>query len=172
MDLVKELLRDASKAQVVRIADYIGKDSERFKELISLFMKGEVRVTQRASHVISECAEREPWLVKGYVKKMVGKLNEPVHDAVKRNILRILQWAELPESVKGNLADQCFSILSSNKEAIAIQAFALTVLHRIAQEAPELMRELRLLVQDKYPYTSAAFRSRARQHFPDLKNLD
>lgn len=160
MNLREEILKEHSKKQALKIAAYISNHPQLFKELMDLFLHDVYRVNQRASWVVSICAEKHPELIKPYFNVMLENLKNPVHDAVKRNTIRIFEDLEIPEELMGELAEICFGYLTSD-EPIAIKAFSLTVLSKIADKEPELQNELKIIIEDQMPYASAAFLSRA-----------
>ena len=162
MDLTKALLKEHSKAQMIKIVDYVGQNDARFKVLVEVYLAGPYRVTQRAAWPLSYCVERYPGLVKPHLKRLLDFLDKPgIHDAVKRNTLRLLQYIELPKRLHGRVADLCFQYLQSKREPIAVKAFSLTVLQHIVEVEPELGAELKIIIEDQLPYASPAFRSRA-----------
>jgi hypothetical protein len=132
MNLVKALLKEHSKAQCNRIVEYIGTNEVRFEELVELFLSGPYRVTQRAAWPLSYCAEHHPELIKPHLKKLIHNLNRPgLHDAVKRNTIRFLQFISIPKSLQGVTAQVCFNLLQNPTEAIAVRVFSMTVLSNI-----------------------------------------
>ena len=165
MNLKEEILREHSKAQVMRIVAYIGVDSERFDDAMKLFLEGDYRVTQRISWVVSHCASVHPWLIMPYLESMWQNLlqNPNLHNAVKRNTVRILQFVEIPEHLQGLVAEVCFKYLGDPQIPVAIRAFSMTVLAKIAKQHPDLQEELKIIVEDQLPYQSPAFVSRAKQ---------
>jgi hypothetical protein len=164
MDLVKEILKEHSKTQAGKIVKYVGKDAARFKTLVNVFKAGPYRITQRAAWPLSICVEFYPDLVKPHVKELLVEISKPgAHNAVKRNIMRLLQYAELPRTFHGKIADLCFKYLTDNGEAIAVRVFAMTVLARIASHNPEISRELRMIIQDHLPFASPGYLSRAKK---------
>lgn len=167
----KEILREHSKAQRDNIVEYIGTDESRFKELVHLFLHDEYKVVQRASWVLSECSERHPFLVMPYLGSLMGNLKQEVHDAVKRNTIRILQFVEIPESLYDITAEVCFDLLASKKEPVAIKAFSMTVLLQIVRKIPELKTELQVLIEDQMPYSSPGFTSRGKKILEVLKRI-
>ena len=85
MDLEKEILREHSKHQAVRIAKWIGSDKRRFGELMDLFLKGEYRVTQRAAWIVKHCGDEHAGLVYPYLNEMIDRMLEPgVHERRKK----------------------------------------------------------------------------------------
>ncbi len=162
MNLRDELLREYSKAQTLAIAAYIGDNTERFGTLMQLFLGNEYRVTQRAAWVVSYCAETHPALIRPYLAQIIGLAQQDhVHEAVTRNVLRILQDIRVPEDLEGTLVDFCFQILEQKSRPTAIRTFALTVAYNHCQCYPELVQELKLIMEDQLPYETPAFKSRA-----------
>ncbi len=164
MNIQQELLREHSKEQSMKIAAYIGSDTERFDELMQLFMHGEYRINQRAAWVVSHCADHELSLVKPYMSEMADMvIDTNSNDATKRNILRIFQDMELSEEIMEKLLDPCFTYLGSPKVPAAIRVFSMTVLFKISQKFPELQQELRLVIEAVMPDGSAGIKSRGRR---------
>lgn len=163
MDLEAEILREHSKHQTRRIAGWIGDDARRFKQLMQLFLLGEYRVTQRSAWIISECFDEHPRLITPWLPSIFSKMQEPgVHDAVPRNMLRILQFVEIPKSLLGTAATLCFDYLNTVGSPIAVKANAMTVLQRIVAREPDLKREFRTSIELMMPYVGAALKARAR----------
>lgn len=164
MDLQTQLLKGNSKAQAEKIAAFIGSHPARFEELVNLFLAGPYRVTQRAAWPLSICVERNPELVAPHLSSLLRHLSKPgIHDAVKRNTVRLLQHIHIPKRSHGQIADLCFQYLNDKREAIAVRVFSMTVLERIASESPALQRELRIIIEDHLPFASPAYLSRARK---------
>ena len=171
MNLVKEILKEHSKKQKDKIVSYIGHDPKRFAELVHVFLEGPYRVTQRAAWPISYCIEQYPDLLKPHFRKILAQLGEKIiHDSVKRNTLRMLQFVRVPKAHQGITTDLCLAFLADAKEPVAIRVFAMTVLANIAKEAPELKNELIPLIEDQLPYASAGFISRGGKVLKQLKH--
>lgn len=170
MDLRKLIIQEHSKAQVTKIVDYVADNPKRFRTLLEVFLKGPYRVTQRAAWPISHCVERYPHLIDPHLQTILNHLRKPgIHNAVKRNTMRMLQFIEIPKRFQGRVAQICFQYLQDKKEAIAIRVFSLTVLGDITKQNPGLEDELRIIIEHELPYAKPAFLSRAKKV---LKNLD
>jgi len=167
MDIKAALLNDRSKAQAQGIAAYIGSDPERFKILMTLFLQGEYRVTQRAALVLRICSENYPALVRPYLGDLIYNLDRPVPDAVKRNTIRHLQYISIPPALQGKVAHICFNYLTG-QEPVAVKAFSMTVLANLAKTEPDLANELKIILQDQLPHASAGFSARARKILRDF----
>jgi len=169
MNIKEELLKEHSKPQALKIVNYIGNNPERFDELMKLFFQENYRLNQRAAWPVGIFAEKHPDFILPYLGAMINLLEKDVHNAVKRNIVRTLQYIEIPDELLGLAAENCFQLLTSNKEPVAIKVFAMTVLANICKKEPDLKQELTLVIEDQLPYASAGFKSRAKKIFKQLK---
>lgn len=165
MDLRTEILVEHSKTQTHKIAGWIGNDVKRFKQLLHLFLIDEYRVVQRAAWIISMVAEEHPGLVQPHIAELVERMQEPgLPGAVKRNVVRIMQFMELPEAVHGPVLNACFDFLADPQEAIAVRCFSMTVLANLSKTYPEIRQELTAILEDQLEMgASAGFRSRAKK---------
>jgi hypothetical protein len=163
-DLRYELLREHSKAQCSRIVDWVGDDQKHFDELFTIFLTGEYREVQHAAWPISYCVIAHPQLIKKHWNKLIKNLHKPnIHDAVKRNSMRLLQDIIIPKKYEGEIMDIAFKYVASPTEAVAVKAFSMIVLGNLAKQYPEILPELKLLIEDQLPHQTAAFKSRAKK---------
>lgn len=164
MDLKAAILKEHSKKQCERIVKYIGKDQKRFDALIAIFFNDEYRVVQRAAWPLSYSVIAHPELIKKHLKKIILNLKKPgIHNAVRRNTIRLLQAVEIPKSLHGVIMDLCFQYIADPEEMVAVKAFSLTVLANLAKQYPEIIPELKLIIEDQLPHETAAFKSRAQK---------
>ena len=91
-----------------------------------------------------------------------------MHNAVPRNILRILQFVDIPRPLQGIVTNICFDFLISKEIPVAIKAFSMTVLANIAQKEPDLKNEIISTIQIMLPYGSAGIQSRGRKVLKQL----
>jgi hypothetical protein len=170
MDIRKEILKEHSKTQTMKVVDYVGDSPHRFEALVSVFLLGPYRVTQRAAWPLAYCVERHPQLIGPHLKTILNHLKKPgIHDSVKRNTIRLLQFINIPKRLQGQVVDTCFQFLSSKKEPVAVRVFSMAVLVNIARHNPELNHELIVTIEDHLPFAKPAFTSRARKALKELK---
>ncbi len=163
-NLREEILKEHSKTQCNKIIAWISNDQKRFDELLHLFLQDEYRVTQRAGWPLSYCVSTHPEWIKKRMGELIKNLHKPgIHAAVKRNTIRILQEIEIPKKYHGEVMNICFQYLESPIEPVAIKAFSLTVLGKLALTYPDILPEIKLLIEEQLPNQTAAFTSRAKQ---------
>ena len=164
MKLRETILKAHSKANCNRIVKWVGDDQTRFDELFNLFLNDEYRVVQRAGWPITYCVEMHPSFLKKHFAPLLKNLKKKgIHDAVKRNTVRLLQFVNIPKKYQGDVMNICFQYIASPSEAIAIKAFSLNVLHKLSNIYPEIKSEIRLIVEERWNYETPAFKSRAKK---------
>lgn len=163
-DLRQTILAEHSKSQTDKIVAWIGNSQARFDKLFDLFLNDEYRVVQRAAWPLSYSVIRNPSFIEPHFQKLVRNLSRPgLHDAVKRNTLRLLQEIEIPARYHGELMTLCFDYIASISEKPAIKAFSLTILYHLSTRYPEIRSELKTIIEERWDFETAAFRSRGRK---------
>jgi hypothetical protein len=164
------ILEEHSRANSQRIKQWVGVDTVRFDLLMTLFLANEYRVTQRAAMTISHIFDENPSLFQTWILKMVDFLKKKdVHDAVKRNVMRILENADLPNDLLGEIADLAFRFAADPNEPGAIRCFSMSVAWRICQKEPELTPELRQIIEENLPHATTAFKNRGAKILREMK---
>ena len=164
MKLRDQILKEHSKANCNAIVQWIGDSQVRFDELFDLFLNDEYRIVQRAAWPLSTAVITHPQFIQKHFSKLLKNLEKPnLHDAVKRNTVRLLQDIAIPKKFQGQVMNLCFGYISSPDEPAAVKAFSLTILENLSKEYPEIKPELKTIIEDRWNYESAAFHSRARK---------
>ena len=170
MNLRNEILKEHSKSQCNKIVEWVGDKQPRFDELFNLFLNDEYRVVQRAAWPVSYCVIAHPHLISKHWGELIANLEKPgLHDAVKRNSIRLMEDIDIPEAYQGAVMDICFRFIESPTSSIAVKAFSLTVLHQLSKLYPDILPELKLLIEDQLPYQTAAFKVRAKRILADKR---
>ena len=171
MNLYQQIANEHSKQNAVRVAAYIGGDREKFDELMQIFFSDEKKMVNRAAWVMSHAVDKYPHLIVPYIGEFIPMLKSHKLVAVRRNIARVLQYVNIPEEYQGELVNICFDILLNPKDALAVQAFSMTILYNITLEQPELKDELILVIEDMLPNGSPGIKSRGKKTIKALKKM-
>jgi hypothetical protein len=164
MDLQKALNAAHSRSSVNCIIGWVGKSPARFNQLVSYLLKGPPGIPPRAAWPVSYCVQAYPGLAQPYLKSFAHILGKKELDgAVKRSIVRMLQFVNIHKNLQGSVADHCFTFLSDPKEAPAVRVFSMRVLENHTALNPDLRNELALILEEQLPYASAGFVCRARK---------
>lgn len=172
MNLKAALLKENSKKQTLLIAATIATNPKLFEEAMEVFFANEYILTQRCAAVVNACFEKNPKLIEPYLLKLIENLSKKgLHDAVKRNTVRMLQFIEIPTDLQGLAFENCMKLLLSADEAIAIKVFSMTVLVNICKTEPDLKNEVKLAIETQLPYASKGYLNRAGKLLSKLKKL-
>jgi hypothetical protein len=170
MNIPQELLKRQSIASKNKIIKYIGADPKKFKELVDAFLGDSYRVTQWAGWPLSDIVKEQPNLIKPYLKPMLKAVDKPgMHVAVKRNVMRVFQFIDIPSNISGLAFDIAFRLFSDISEPVAVRVFAMTVMTQVAMKEPGLKNEVIIAIEEQLPYGSAGFTSRATKMIKALK---
>lgn len=170
MNFKQSLDTEHSKQLTERIVAQILANTSLMEEFMDVFLGDSHRVTQRAAWVLSYLAEKNPKIVIGYLPLLVEELTNPSHhQAVRRNILRAIQYIDIPEEVSGKLLDTCFILLNKKDEQVAIKVFSMNVIFRMTKKYPEIGHELRFGIEEQIAYQSIAFKNRGGKILKELE---
>jgi hypothetical protein len=164
MNLLEAILAEHSKSQKNKIVKWVGHSQARFDELMRLFLTGEYVVTQRAGYPLSYCVSEHPeFVIKHLGKLLINLKKKDLHTAVKRNTVRILRDIDIPKRYHGKVMNICFEYIQSNEELVGVKAFSLAILEKLLPLYPDIHNELKLIIEERWPHETAAFRSRAKK---------
>jgi len=169
MNIEEQLLKEHSRINATFISDYIGTNSIKFDQLMKLFFANKYILTQRAAYSVGISIDNHPELIAPYVETLIDNLENKIHDAVKRNTVRILEKMDIPESHQGILTEKCFQYLMSNNEPIAVKAFSMSILFNMVMKYHELKNELKMVIEDLMEHGTPAITLRGKKI---LKALD
>jgi hypothetical protein len=112
-----------------------------------------------------------PGLIEEHVPALVQGLSRESSDAVKRNMLAIIQEFAVPEALEGKLLDFCFTVLNDASEPVAIKVFSMNVIYNLTRKYPELQHELADSIQMQLPYGTPGFKNRGEKILKMLTQL-
>ena len=173
MNLAEAFMEESfSKKQCDIIVEYIGNNKKRFAALMKIFFEGSggYRITQRAAWPMSYCVRNHPSLIQPYFKLLLDNLSKKdVLPAVTRNTVRLLQDVEIPKKFHGKVMSICFDFIQSNTSAIAVKAFSLSILQNLSKQYPEIIPEVKLIIEERWQHETAAFKSRSKKFLKSVE---
>lgn len=144
----------------------------RFRQLMELFLHGEPVVSQRSAWTVGYCGEKYHGLIAPWLPAMLKKMQQQdAHCAIKRNVIRTLQYIEIPRTHLGKVATICFNELANPGSPIAVRAFSMYVLAKLAKEEPGIINELRITIEQLLPLAGAGLRACSRKVLKQLNKL-
>jgi hypothetical protein len=164
MKITKQLQKEFSKMNSVKVSLMVGTDEDLFAELMDCMLSTDKELSRRAAWAMSFCYREHPFLFDKYVGKFVELMNSKIyHDAVLRTITQSLENMDIPEEYEGMAYEYGMEILLDPHAPIAVKAYSIQILQNIARKFPELKQELIQVVQDRMEFETPAFRSRGKR---------
>ncbi len=164
MNIGEELMKEHSLQQSKKIAAYAISSNKNFAALMKCFFDPEYRLSQRAAWAVCHAVQKHPQMIDPYLEAMVKQLQrKDLHNAILRNSVRILQDIEIPEKLHGEVLNACFDFIAEPTTPIAVKAFSLSILDKLGKKYPEILPELKLIIEDRWDTETPAFRSRGRK---------
>ncbi|MBC7389378.1 MAG: hypothetical protein H7329_09220 [Opitutaceae bacterium] len=164
MDLKQALYAEHSKQQTDQIIFWIGSNPGRFAKLMEVFFSDDQVLAQRSAWAVGLIGRKYPNMFYPFLEQSINQLQHTNnHDAVIRNILRVIQDIQVPEHLEGILVELCIAYVVNPKAPGAIKAFSISTLENISSKYPELVREILHILKERIDNETPAFISRAKR---------
>lgn len=173
MELQLALSKYPDKETLDEIITYIGNDPARFAKLIYLVLHGDRNVSQYASWLISPCIDLHPSLIRPHLQELIEHLSQPnLSDWVIRSTIKALMKTDnLSEEHQGLALQHCFDYLLNPKMAVSIHVYAMQTVFNISLNEPDLLNELKMVIEERLPYGTAAYKSRGKKIIGEIRKI-
>jgi 8-oxo-dGTP diphosphatase len=148
-DVENELQKMINNMMSVQEAEWIaasaGENPVLFRKLLDYSFSSGMKLAFRASWALSKVVDKHPHLILPHLNRLIESLDDLDNESTQRSFLRILTMTDLTlvsQRHQGILANHCFKALNSGFSAIAIKAYSMEIIYRLALIYPELAHEL------------------------------
>lgn len=171
MNIKQQLLEAHSRNNGMLIAKEVNKNKKHIDTLIEL-LTAETVFQQRASQALAYTVEYfKLGLTAVQLTNLIELLKDSsVHDAVHRNILKILDFHKsYPIACEGFIFEFCTESIMNLQKSIAVRAFSVPVAYRIALKYPDLQNELEQILSGLSDMESPGIKTRKSKYLPLLR---
>lgn len=163
---INDFLTNSSRQMVDEGAAFVRSTKGAFDLMIQKAFENEGKESWRAARIIDISCEGNEKLIRPYIPDIctfLPKLNE----SSQRSFLRLFSRLDTIEfgNHAGLLINFCFEALTDMNKPVAVKAISMTIIYAFGAEEPDLLNELKLIIEDMAEYMSPAFKGRARQLF-------
>jgi len=170
MDIKEALFAEHSKQQAITVANYACQSKDNMQQLINCLLSDDTIVAQRAAWSIG-------WSVKINVASLLPFIDlliplierKDVHDALIRNVMIFLESIEIPEKYHGIVMNACFNFIESPATPPAIKAYSMTTVYNLSRLYPEILQELKAIIENNWENETPAFKSRGKRILKAIK---
>lgn len=172
MDIKAQLTKEHSKENKDLIVEHLLNHPNEIDALMDQFFSSNHIMVQRAAWVVGTLGDKQPELIKPFFPTMVKAIRQTdCIVAVKRNVLRVLQFQNVDESLWGELYDVCIRFLEDNNEPVAVKVFSMSTAYNIVKQVPELKNELMGAIEQIIPEGTAGEKNRGQKILNALSKL-
>jgi 8-oxo-dGTP diphosphatase len=174
-ELKAMIYRMMGTSEVGWIAASAASNPVLFRKLLDFTGDSDPRIVFRSSWALTKVCDKEPGLFAPYLPLIAEMLMVSQNGSAVRSFLKILTLtgtSSLDDSVRGRVADHCFSLLRSHESAIAVKAYSMDVLYEISVEYPDLTHELAAVLSMMPDDGAAGIKSKCRALLRKLGTTD
>jgi len=147
------------------LAESAIENGEILKKLLEYSFSDDKKLAFRASWTLSKVHDKYPEIIKPDLIRLIETLDKLDNESVQRSFLRIISMSDLnilSTRHQGILADHSFKMLKSGFSAIAVKAYSMEIIYKLAQIYPELANELSAIINMLQGEGSAGIVARGR----------
>lgn len=138
-----DITPEKAKAYIIRIVQADGRD-------------------RQATSVLEDLVKTNPSLLIPNYSILLESLSNKSPIAVKRDLLRVIQYLPVQDETAGILYQQCMEFLLDADISIAVKAYSMTICANIVDQYPEMSEELEAVIRELMIMGSPAIMSRGR----------
>ncbi len=120
-----------------------------FDEAIHLALQSDERTSWRAAWVLFHAMEDHDTRLQTHLAAFVSALRGK-RDGHQRELLKIIERLKPDENLEGELFDLCMAIWENQGKSPSARITAFRIMFGIAKKYPELLQELKFLLQEHY----------------------
>ena len=138
-----ELLNNQLNIQLTKLlADQAAQDPLLVQQLVDLSKTALYPTNWRAAWVLDHLQQTHKQIIDPFLTTFLNDLWNLKSDSVKRHYVKMLSQGNDEILDDGRLVDFCFERLMSQLTPIAMRAYCMEILRRLAKKYPELANEL------------------------------
>lgn len=171
MSLVEIIMAEHSKAQAKMIADIIIQRPELLDELLKIIFSDKEPISRRAAWPLRFIHERNEKLLTPFLSTIADSLPYVTSVSVQRSLLYILAYSPIPKICHGKLLQYTSELLLNKGTSVASMIYSLDIFFKLSKDEPDLLNELRNMIELLLPYGSAGVKSKSGKILKKIEKL-
>ncbi|MBN2666808.1 MAG: (deoxy)nucleoside triphosphate pyrophosphohydrolase [Bacteroidales bacterium] len=144
-DFVLMLENTHGRKEAEWLAEMAAEKEDILSRLINFSFSADNKLSSKASWSLSKIHDKHPVILARFIPVIIGSLDRLNNESVRRSFMKIISLSDITvvnRKQQGILADYCFRMLRSGFSSIAVKAYSMEIIYRLAQVYPELTGEL------------------------------
>jgi hypothetical protein len=165
------LAKKASRANSFQVVSLVANNPKHYKELIEIIQENRIPISEKAAWSMNHCFEDRVGFFEDYYPELTQIVADASYsDSIKRNIVRIFQFKQIPKKFHASVINSCFDLVLKKETAVALKAFSLQVLENMTIIYPELINELKASINDLLPTATPGLKNRGQHILNRLRS--
>jgi len=164
-DFVLTLENTHGRKEAEWLAELAAEKEDVLARLINFSFSTDNKLSSKASWSLSKIHDKHPEISARFIPMIIGSLDKLASESVRRSFLKIISLGDisiLTRKQHGLLADYCFRMLRSGFSSIAVKAYSMEIIYRLALVYPELTGELAATINLLHDEKSAGILAKGR----------
>jgi hypothetical protein len=160
------------KREFTKYVNYFLKNKQHLEELLSYSLqsdKGQYCIL--ATWVCAHIAEADNTLFVQNYEAIFHFLKTEKHQSSLRNLMKVMTLLPTPEELEGEMIDLCISFIQNPENKVALQMYSILVLMPILKKYPELIPEIKAIIDLHSEGKTAAYHAIHRKFERYIKNI-
>ncbi|MCG8579736.1 MAG: hypothetical protein MI866_07460, partial [Bacteroidales bacterium] len=136
---------------------------EDIKLLLELNMHDNPKIAWRSAYLLDLAHDINPSILDNYLELIMERTPKLSNQSIKRHYLRILSQHDMSDIADGQILDCCFEWLQTEETPIAVKAHCMQIIYDLTIPYPELIPELKAVLENLLPYGSKGEVNRAKK---------
>lgn len=153
------------------LAKELSHSKEDIDLLFELNSDSNPKIAWRSAYIIDMIHDYNRDSIRPYIKWIADAVPDVKNHSIKRHYCRILTQYDLSEIADGRLVDACFEWLQKQDIPIAVKAHCMMILYNLCESYPELIPELKVVLENLLPYGSKGEVNRAKSILKKLEKI-
>lgn len=164
-DFVMALENTHGRKEAEWLAALAAEKEDVLSRLVNFSFSSDSKLSSKASWSLSKIHDKHPEILAPVIPVIIGSLDKLAGESVRRSFLKIISVCDisiLTRKQHGILADYCFRMLRSGFSSIAVKAYSMEIIYRLALVYPELTGELAATINMLQDEKSAGILAKGR----------
>lgn len=145
------------------LAKELYQSSHDIQILFELNEHADSKIAWRSAYLLDLAHDIDVHVLDDYLELILERTPKLTNQSIRRHYLRILTQHDISEKADGNLLDCCFTWLQTEETPIAVKAHCMQIIYNLTTTYPELIPELKAVLENLLPYGSKGEVNRAKK---------
>ncbi|TRX61161.1 hypothetical protein [Carboxylicivirga sp. M1479] len=167
-EIIELMTADWAAQTFQELAKQVYQSPKDISILLELNEHPQHKIAWRSAYLLDLSHDLDKTILDEHLQLLMDRTPLLSSQSIKRHYLRILSQHDLSEVADGQLLDCCFEWLQTEETPIAVKAHCMQILYDLTVPYPELISELKAVLENLIPYGSKGEVNKAKKILAQL----